>query len=163
MIRPFLVLPALAVTLIPSIAGAQLLTKHRIPSALAAQAVNAAVSACASKGYKVTVVLVDAGGVQQAFLRGDDAALQTVELAFDKAYTSVATLLDTRTFAERAAQGQPSVAVSRLPHMVASQGGVVIKSGDEVLGALAVSGAPGGQFDEECGLAAIATIRDRLR
>jgi len=42
-------------------------------------------------------------------------------------------------------------------------GGVTIKAGETAIGAIGVSGAPGGQFDEECARAALAKIKERMK
>jgi uncharacterized protein GlcG (DUF336 family) len=57
----------------------------------------------------------------------------------------------------------PPSAFAKIPHLVLAAGGVVIKSGEEVIGALAVSGAPGGDNDALCAKAGVDKIRDRLK
>jgi len=156
---------ALAATLLLALpAGAQgLLTTHRIPAPLAAEAVAAAVAQCASQGYGESVVLLDAGGVPQASLRGDNAGLATLENADHKAYTSVSYKEDTGVLVERSAKATLSPALNRLPRLILSQGAVVIKLGNEVIGAIGASGAPGGEKDEACARAGLAKIQDRLK
>ena len=56
----------------------------------------------------------------------------------------------------------PSI-LAKLPHLVLSAGGIVLKIGDEVIGAIGVSGAPGGEKDETCGHAGFDKIKDRLK
>jgi uncharacterized protein GlcG (DUF336 family) len=53
--------------------------------------------------------------------------------------------------------------LSKLPHVMFFGGGVVIKIGDEVVGAIGASGAPGAQLDEACARAGLNKIRDRLK
>src|SRR6266404_2055735 len=72
----------------PAVSGAQVLVTHRIPAALALEAVGEAVAVCAKQGYAVTAVVVDADGVRQALLRGDRAGAHTLDSAADKAYTA---------------------------------------------------------------------------
>ena len=67
--------------------SAETLQTHRIPAALAAEAVSAAVSACANQGYRETAVVLDADGATIAALRGDGAGIHTLDSAHDKAYT----------------------------------------------------------------------------
>lgn len=50
-----------------------------------------------------------------------------------------------------------------LPNITYATGGVTIMAGGTAIGAIGVSGAPGGQFDEECARAALAKIRDRMK
>ena len=50
-----------------------------------------------------------------------------------------------------------------LPNVTYAVGGVTIMAGGVAIGAIGVSGAPGGEFDEECARAALAKIRDRMK
>jgi uncharacterized protein GlcG (DUF336 family) len=141
-----------------------LLPTHRIPASLAGQAVAAAVAKCAEQGYAETAVLVDADGVRQALLRGDRAGSHSLDSAFDKAYTSASFKSDTTALVERSksAAGFANL-FTQLPHLILVGGGVVIKSGDEVIGAIGAAGAPGGDLDEACARAGIDKIRDQLK
>ena len=141
--------------------AADVLTTHRISAALANEAVGVAVASCAKQGYAETAVLVDSDGVRQAELRGDGAGIHTLDSANDKAYTSLTFKADTGSLVERAQAIGPLT--SRLPHLLLFQGGLVIKLGDEVVGAIGASGAPGGPLDESCARAGIDAIRDRLK
>ena len=53
--------------------------------------------------------------------------------------------------------------LKQIPNMVAVGGGVPIKAGNEVIGAVGVSGAPGGEKDEVCANAGIAKVADALK
>jgi uncharacterized protein GlcG (DUF336 family) len=136
------------------------LTTHRISAALANEAVGAAVASCAKQGYSETAVLLDSDGVRQADLRGDGAGIHTLDSANDKAYTSLTFKSDTGALMARAQAIGPLT--SRLPHLLLFQGGLVIKIGNEVVGAIGASGAPGGQLDEACARAGIDAISARL-
>jgi uncharacterized protein GlcG (DUF336 family) len=163
MIRPLWPMAALGAALAvaaPAYA-ADVLTLHRLSAALANEAVGAAVAACAKQGYAETAVLVDSDGVRQAELRGDGAGIHTLDSANDKAYTSLTFKTDTGVLVGRAQA--IGTLTSRLPHLLLFQGGLVIKIGDEVVGAIGASGAPGGQLDENCARAGIDAIRDRLK
>lgn len=156
----------LAVLAATSLAAAQavaadVLTTHRLSAALANDAVGAAVASCAKEGYAETAVVVDSDGVRQAELRGNDAGIHTLDSANDKAYTSVTFKSDTGTIVPRAAQ--IGTLTSKLPHLLLFQGGVVIKRGDEVIGAIGAAGAPGGQLDEACARAGLDAIRGRIK
>ena len=150
-----------ALNIVP--AGAQgLLPAPRISAALANEAVGAAVASCAAQGYSETAVLLDTDGVVQASLRGDNAGIHTLDSAQDKAYTAVTFKRD--TMVQTPAQPRESdVLFARLPHLLRAGGGVVIKSGSVVVGAIGASGAPGFQFDDACAKAGIAKIMDRLK
>lgn len=136
-------------------------TVHRLNAELANEAVGAAVASCAQQGYAETAVVVDTDGVTQALLRGDGAGIHTLDSAHDKAYTSVTFKSDTGALLDRA-QALGTL-VSRLPHLLLFQGGVVIRVGNEVIGAIGAAGAPGGKLDEDCARAGLDKIRDRLK
>jgi uncharacterized protein GlcG (DUF336 family) len=141
-----------------------LLATHRIPAALAAEAVAEAVGHCASQGYTETAVLVDADGVTQAVLRGDRAGSHTLDSARDKAYTAATFKNDTSALVERAKTVPAFAALfTQLPHLILFGGGVAIKVGDEVVGAIGAAGAPGANLDEACAHAGLDKIADRLK
>jgi uncharacterized protein GlcG (DUF336 family) len=151
--------------LLPIPAAAQgLLPTHRIPAELASQAVAETVASCAKQGYTETAVLVDVDGVRQAVLRGDRAGSHTLDSAFDKAYTAASFKNDTSALFERS-KTTPGFAnlFTQLPHLMLFGGGVVIKVGDEVVGAMGAAGAPGGNLDEACARAGVDKIRDQLK
>jgi uncharacterized protein GlcG (DUF336 family) len=153
-----------AAVLPPAAAADGLITTHRIPAAVAARIVSAAVEACAAKGYAETAVVVDADGVRQAVLRGDKAGYHSLDSAFDKAYTAGSFKADTLALVERA-KTVPGFAnlFTQLPHLVLFGGGVVIKSGDEVIGAVGAAGAPGADLDDGCAKAGVEAVRDQLK
>src|SRR3954451_7739989 len=146
-----------------------LVTNHKLSAGLANELVGDAVAECAKKNYAVTAAVVDLDGVRQAVLRGDGAPIHTLDNAFYKAYSSASITLarkedSTRTVAERMAKSAPTtVPQTPLPNVTYAAGGVAIKAGDNVIGGLGVSGAPGGQFDEECARAALSKIADRMK
>jgi uncharacterized protein GlcG (DUF336 family) len=155
---------ALALALAPMPGHAEdVLVTHRLAAALANEAVGAAVAACAKQGYAVTAVLVDSDGVRQAELRGDNAGIHTLGSAHDKAYTSISFKADTGAIVERTNNGPVFAGFNRLEHLLLAQGGVVIKLGEEPIGAIGVGGAPGGDKDEACAKAGIEQIAGRLK
>ena len=149
--------------LMGSAGSAQTLPTHRIPAALAAEAASETVAACAKQGYHETAQVVDADGVVIATLRGDTAGAHTLDSAFYKAYTAASYKSDTLALAERA-KGEDSIQpLSKLPHVMFFGGGVPIKLGDEVIGAIGAGGAPGGKLDDACARAGLDKIKDRLQ
>jgi uncharacterized protein GlcG (DUF336 family) len=163
-IRTVLCGVAAAVTLAQPLALAEgLVNARRLSASLAAELVMATVEACAQKNYHVGAVVLDTSGVQQAALRGDGAAPQNVLNAFDKAYTAASFGMDTAELVERSKTGPVSSAFAKVPHLLLNAGGVTIKSGDEVIGAIGVSGAPGGDNDVVCAKAALEKIKDRMK
>jgi uncharacterized protein GlcG (DUF336 family) len=141
-------------------AAAETLKTHRIPAALAVEAATETIAACAKQGYRETAVVLDADGATIVALRGDGAGIHTLDSAHDKAYTSVSFKNDTIALEER---GKGEIApLSKLPHVMFFGGGVVIKLGDEIIGAIGASGAPGAKLDDNCAHAGLEKIRDRL-
>jgi uncharacterized protein GlcG (DUF336 family) len=145
------------------LAAQTVLNTHRLSHALASEAVLEAVTSCAKQGYHVTAVLLDDSGRHQAILRGDGTDIHTLDSAEMKAYTAVSFRTDTIEIVERAAKGSPPNAIAKDPKMILAQGGVVIKVGSEVIGALGVGGGPGQNIDTNCARAGVAKIADRLK
>ena len=157
-------LSALSITFLVSQAHAQgLLQTHRINADLANQAVAAAVAKCASQGYVETAVLVDGDGVEQAALRGNGAGAHTLDSAFSKAYTSASFKTDTTALVERSKTVPVLTNLFKLPHLLLLGGGIVIKVGDEVVGAIGAAGAPGGDLDDACARTGVDKIKDQLK
>jgi len=149
--------------LLGSVSQAQTLPTHRLSAALAVEAASETVAACAKQGYHETAQVVDADGVVIATIRGDGAGAFTLDSAFYKAYTAASFKADTLALAERA-KGEDSIApLSKLPHVMFFGGGVPIKLGDETIGAIGGSGAPGSKLDDACVRAGLDKIKDRLQ
>ena len=140
-----------------------LLPTHRISAEMAAQAVAAVVAKCASQGYAETAVLVDADGVRQALLRGDRAGSHTLDSAYQKAYTAASFKNDTIALVERSKNAPGFASLFTLPNLLLFGGGVVVKLGDEVVGAIGAAGAPGADLDDACARAGIDKIHDQLK
>jgi uncharacterized protein GlcG (DUF336 family) len=152
---------------------AQILVTHRISAVLAMEAVKVAVSACAQQGYGVTATVIDRDAERVAVLRGDTAGVHTFAASWSKAYTPVGfapilKLDNGGEVAERVAQFSARQPAGTLPFqpsegMIFRAGGLTIKLGDEVIGAIGVGGAPNAQADEACARTGLDKIRDRLR
>ncbi len=159
--RIFAALAGVALTGSPAVS--QTLPTHRIPGALAVEAASETVAACAKQGYHETAQVVDVDGVVIATLRGDGTGAHTLDSALYKAYTAASFKNDTLALAERA-KGEDSIGpLSKLPHVMFFGGGVPIKLGDETIGAIGASGAPGGKLDDACAHAGLDKIKDRLQ
>jgi len=152
--------------------GAQaqgLVTTQKLSAALANELVGDSVAICAQKGYPVVAVVVDLDGVRQALLRGNGAPIHSMDNAYYKAYTVASLALSrkeetTKAIADRMAKAAPTtVPQTPLPNVTYAQGGVAIMAGGATIGGIGVSGAPGGNFDEECARAALAKIKDRMK
>ena len=155
-------LGSIAVAVVPAFAQG-LLSTHRVPAQLALEAVGAAVAQCASQGYFETAVVVDASGARQAVLRGDNAGIHTIDSATSKAYTSASFKAPSAAVAERLLTNLQGAQLGHLPGVLLLGGGLPIKIGDEVVGAIGTAGAPGGDKDEACAKAGLDKIADRLK
>jgi uncharacterized protein GlcG (DUF336 family) len=126
----------------------------------AVQAAQAAVAACAANGYKVTALIVDSAGDPVVLLSGDGAPLRTQAVARTKIAAVMKYKTSSGEVAARAkADPQLDAAIKADPNIgVIRQGGVPIMSNGEMIGAFAVSGAPGGDKDEACIKAAMARV-----
>jgi uncharacterized protein GlcG (DUF336 family) len=93
-------------------------------------------------GAKVSCAVVDDGGNLVAFARDDGAEIAGPTLAIDKAYTAVANRIATDELALLAAPGQPLYGIHATAHgrFVIFGGGVPLRHGDVVVGAVGVSG-----------------------
>jgi uncharacterized protein GlcG (DUF336 family) len=171
MLRTSLAVQAALIGLAVS-AGAQaqgIVTMPKLSAQLANELVGLSVANCAEKKYAVTAIVVDLDGIRQAVLRGDGAGMHTIDNAYYKAYTVASLGLSrkeetTKAIADRLAKNAPSnVPQTQLPNVTFAQGAVAITAGGQTLGAIGVSGAPGGHLDEECARAALAKIKDRMK
>jgi len=138
------------------------LTEKNVSMKMAQMIIDGVIEDCTKTGYKVSVVIVDNAGVVRASLRGDGTSPHTMEFARKKAYTARTRNQTSLEF--KAATDTPASAyLLQIPDVVAVGGGVPIKAGGVVIGAVGVSGAPGGDKDEVCAFAGIAKVADQLQ
>ena len=157
----FAALSTLAVAALASQANAQVLTQKNVSQAMAQTIANAALEKCQSMTYKVSVVVIDRDGLQVVMLRGDGAGLHTPEGADRKAYTARTYGAPSDNFAKRV-QSDPAYAPAmQYARVLALGGGLPIKVGNEVIGAVGVSGSPG--KDDVCSQAGIDKVADQLK
>jgi uncharacterized protein GlcG (DUF336 family) len=161
---------SIAIVAISAGVGAQgLLNVQRLSASLANELVGDAVANCAQQGYAVTATVVDLDGVRQAMLRGNGAPIHTVDLSYYKAYSAASLTLarkedSTKAVAARMSKNPASpLPPTVLPNVTYAVGGVTIMTGGTAIGAIGVSGAPGGNFDDACAHAAIAKIQEQLK
>jgi uncharacterized protein GlcG (DUF336 family) len=142
--------------------GSGTYTVRQLTPETALKAVNAALADCRKRGFQVAVAVVDRGGVVQALLRDRLAGPHTPDTAIGKGWTAISFRTDTLPFAAETQPGRPSSGIRSLARVVAIGGGVRIEAGGSTLGAIGVSGAPGGDADDACARAGIAAIRDDI-
>jgi uncharacterized protein GlcG (DUF336 family) len=83
-------------------------------------------------------------------------------MAKDKAWTAVSFRTSTSDLAEATQPGRPQSGVRNRPGVAAVGGGLMIETGGSLVGAIGVSGAPGGKEDDACAAAGIEAIREEL-
>lgn len=151
------------VAALASPAGAQgVIAEKTISLALAQAMANAALAQCRSMGFKVAVAAVDRGGETIVMLRDDGAGLHTPEGAERKAYTARTFRQSTADFIKRLEERPETAFGSRqYTRVIALPGGLPIKVGNEVIGAIGVSGSPG--KDDVCAQAGIDKVADQLK
>jgi uncharacterized protein GlcG (DUF336 family) len=153
---------AIAVAAFSASASAQGLPSTKVLTIDVAQTIaQEAMARCRTDGYKVTVAVVDHANMLKAFVRDDGAAQATLDIA---------RLKNNSVMAFGRASGPPPnlpagapVPAPIVPNTVNAMGGVPIKVGDQLIGSVAVSGAPGGDKDAACANAALAKVADRLK
>jgi uncharacterized protein GlcG (DUF336 family) len=154
----------LAAMTLSSSAGAQgLIMVPDVSYDMALAMATTAIEQCRSRGFAVGVSVVDRGGHVLVTLRDHAAAHHTVELAQRKAYTSRVFRQTTRAFSQRLIDNPISAGLGTTSGVVASLGGLPIKVGQQTIGGIGVSGAPGGENDEACAQAGIDKVADRLK
>lgn len=122
-----------------------------------------ALETCRSRGYAVSVFVVDRDGETLVAMRGDGAGPHTWENARRKAYTARTTRAPSAAFAKRLADNNPVTRQqATLPGMIGIAGGLPIKVGADTIGGVGISGSPGGN-DEPCAQAGIDAVKDQLK
>jgi uncharacterized protein GlcG (DUF336 family) len=143
-------------------AGAQgIVTQKNITLELAQTIANAAIAQCRIMGYKISVTVVDREGLPLVMLRDDGAGLSTPVGSDRKAYTARAFSQPSADFVKRLQDRPDTVGSRHYSRILALAGGLPIKVGDEIVGAVGVSGTPG--KDDDCSQAGINKVADQLK
>jgi uncharacterized protein GlcG (DUF336 family) len=143
-------------------ASAQLLNEKSLSASMALTIAQTALETCTKEGYHVSVHVLGRDGEVLVALRGDGAPPHTMENSQKKAYTARTFRIPSGEFAQRV-KDNPTSGALHLTGIVAAQGALPIKVGDEVIGAVGVSGAPGGEKDEACSKAGLDKVADQLK
>ena len=128
----------------------------------ALKAAQAALKKCRDSGFQATVAVVDRMGVVQVLLRDRFAGPHTTDMAAAKAYTAASFRTNTTELADASQPGRPASGIRHRPGVAAVGGGMMIQAGGTLLGAIGVSGAPGGKEDDACAAAGIEAIREDI-
>lgn len=138
-------------------------TERNMSLEMANQIAAAGVAACAADGYAVTTTVVDRAGTVRAVQRADNAGPHTLAASQGKAFTSASAKSTTLAMMDNAQKNPAAATLVHLPGFLLVGGGVPVKVGNEVIGAVGIGGAPGGHLDEKCALAAIDKVKDLLK
>ena len=152
---------ALACSLATS-ANAQLVTHKDLSLAMAVTMAQTAIATCKANGYNVSANVVGRTGQVLVAMRGDNTGPHTLENSMKKAYTARTTRAPSGKFAD-AVKGNPNAGQFFLTNFVAAQGALPIMVGNDTIGAIGISGAPGGDKDEACAQAGIEKVAADLK
>lgn len=133
--------------------------KQSVSTALARRMIEAAEAKAAEMGHPFVIAVVDESGVLKAFSRMDGAALLSVQIAQDKAYTAVGFGLSTDAWHDFIKDDPPLAlgAPSGIDRLVTFGGGYPISLGGAIVGGVGVSGGHYTQ-DMEVAKAALAVL-----
>jgi uncharacterized protein GlcG (DUF336 family) len=146
---------------VPSWANAQALINERGISLNAAiEMASASLERCRADGYKVTITVLNRHARTAVVLSEDGVNPHTIENSMRKAYTAFTTRTPSGEMSKRA---QPGLAgFMLLDKITAIEGGLPIFAGKELVGAIGISGAPGGEKDAACAQVGIDKIAKGL-
>ena len=139
-----------------------LVTNKTMSPELALDLARAALADCRKRGFQVSVAVVDRSGVTQVLLRDRFAGPHTVSTASGKAWTAASFRTSTAELNAISQPGMMQAGIRHLPGAVIVGGGLTVEAGGSLLGAIGISGAPGGDMDEACAKAGIDAVRDKL-
>jgi uncharacterized protein GlcG (DUF336 family) len=113
---------------------------------------------CRARGYQVSVTVTDRFGLPQVVLRDRYAGPHTLETSRRKAWTAASFRTDTLAFSELTQAGQGLSGIRHVSDVAAIGGGIPVEAAGTLVGAVGVSGAPGGDLDHACAEAGIEAI-----
>ncbi len=134
---------------------------RRMSLDLARDIADAALASCRRRGYQVSVVVVDRDGLVMVTLRDVFASRFNTEIAERKANASVLSGIDSADF--RHNRSDIRAEMNQVGGVLMLEGGVAIRAAGSFLGAVGVSGAPGGDQDGLCARAGVDAVQERLQ
>ena len=142
--------------------SAAMFTTQNLTTETALKAALAALEKCRAEGFQVAVVITDRNGLPQVMLRDRFGGAHTHETARRKAWTAASFRVNTTELAEVTAAGNPQSGIRHLEDAIMVGGGMLIDAGGTTVGAIGVSGAPGGDMDDLCAIAGIEAIEEDI-
>ena len=143
--------------------GQSVRTEKNMSLELANQIAAASVAACTANGYAVAATVVDRAGSVRAVQRADNAGPHTLAASQQKAFTAASAKSRTQAMMEGAQKNPGAANLVHIPGFLLLGGGVPVKVGDEVIGAVGIGGAPGGHLDDQCAVAALDKVKALLQ
>jgi uncharacterized protein GlcG (DUF336 family) len=143
-------------------ANAQVVAHKDISTAMAMTMAETAIATCKTNGYAVSANVVGRNGEVIVAMRGDNTGPHTLENSMKKAYTARAQRRSSGDFGDSIKDNFTAGAL-HLTNITSARGALPIKIGEETIGAIGVSGAPGGEKDEVCSKAGIDKVADQLK
>uniref|UniRef100_UPI0035C699AD heme-binding protein n=1 Tax=Serratia quinivorans TaxID=137545 RepID=UPI0035C699AD len=138
------------------------LSQKNLSFDLADKLAQSALRACSAGNYNVAVTVVDRAGTPLVIKRMDNAGPHTVDASRMKAFTALTTRNATENVMKSAQGNVEATNLRDIPGFLLLAGGVPVKSGDVVIGAIGVGGAPGGHLDQQCALDALKNNQSDL-
>lgn len=136
------------------------LTVKTISLELARDIASESIKTCRKKGFQVSAVVVDRNGLIQVALRDDLASRFTLQIAEEKANSVILSGLNSGQF--RKSRGDIRSELNHMDDLIIMQGALPIEMAGSRIGAIGVSGAPGGDIDEACAQQALDKVSERL-
>jgi uncharacterized protein GlcG (DUF336 family) len=160
--KPCFALVAASTFALAAPASAELLSHKDVSASIALTIIETTIETCKANGYKVSATVVGRNGEIIAQVRGDDTGPHTIENSFRKAYTARTFRQPSGAMVDRV-KAEPTLGLIHLTNVIANQGALPIKIGEEVIGGAGASGAPGGEKDEACVKAGLDKVADQLK
>src|ERR687898_2996622 len=145
-----------------SAVNAQLLNHKDLSLATALAIATAAADHCRAQGYHVSVAVVGREAQIIVKRRGDGSPPHSAENSYRRAYTAL-TYRQPSLNVEKRVRADPGDQLVHLREVMGAQGGLPIVVGGDTIGAVAVSGSPGGDKDEACAKAGLDKVADQLK
>jgi len=133
---------------------------RRMTMELAVDVARATIQSCRDAGYQASAAVVDRTGVVQVVMRDTLANRFTLRAAEDKANAVILSGVDSSEFRANRQDIRPEI--NEIDGVLMMDGGVAIVAAGSIIGAVGVSGAPGGDKDELCARAGLESVQERL-
>ena len=148
------------ITIVSGPVPAELLTTRLLPLDMARDIASSAIAACRKDGYQVSVVVTDRSGEPLVVMRDVYSNRYFTQLAQGKANAVI--LANTSSAELRRNRADMVNELNLLDGVMVLAGGLPVQAAGSLLGAVGVSGAPGGDLDEACARAGIEAVQEDL-